>query len=316
MATALVAAERVRAALDVLPAEQRRAIQLAYFEGKTYRQVAEVLGHPRGHGEVPTAPRPPPYRRRTRSRRSRVVTPRPELTPDDVAELLGAYALDACSARGDRGDRSGARASTPTSADEAMRLARAASWIGATETARAAGVVTQRRRVHASRAPRRARRPTARSTRYLSLSAALARRDRRAPRGRARRDHRRTGSPPTTSSCTWRRRRACSRRRPASRRCPELQETDIDGAHRRAASRASTGGRVDDGVRPLAARGRRATARGPRATSAAPSPGAASAIDARRRDRHPRLRDVDPHRRPPPRRRVGSRRRPRPRSWR
>jgi RNA polymerase sigma factor (sigma-70 family) len=48
MATALVAAERVRAALDVLPAEQRRAIQLAYFEGKTYRQVAVVLGIPEG----------------------------------------------------------------------------------------------------------------------------------------------------------------------------------------------------------------------------------------------------------------------------
>jgi RNA polymerase sigma-70 factor (ECF subfamily) len=48
MATALVTAERVRAALDVLPAEQRRAIHLAYFEGKTYRQVAEVLGIPEG----------------------------------------------------------------------------------------------------------------------------------------------------------------------------------------------------------------------------------------------------------------------------
>ena len=48
MATALVAAERVRAALDVLPREQRQAIQLAYFEGKTYRQVAEVLGIPEG----------------------------------------------------------------------------------------------------------------------------------------------------------------------------------------------------------------------------------------------------------------------------
>jgi RNA polymerase sigma factor (sigma-70 family) len=47
-ARALVTAERVRAALDVLPAEQRRAIQLAYFEGKTYRRVAEVLGIPEG----------------------------------------------------------------------------------------------------------------------------------------------------------------------------------------------------------------------------------------------------------------------------
>jgi RNA polymerase sigma-70 factor (ECF subfamily) len=48
MATALLTAERVRAALDALPAEQRRAIQLAYFEGHTYRRVAEVLGIPEG----------------------------------------------------------------------------------------------------------------------------------------------------------------------------------------------------------------------------------------------------------------------------
>jgi RNA polymerase sigma-70 factor, ECF subfamily len=48
LATALVSAERVRVALDVLPSEQRRAIQLAYFGGKTYRQVAEVLGIPEG----------------------------------------------------------------------------------------------------------------------------------------------------------------------------------------------------------------------------------------------------------------------------
>jgi len=48
MATALVAAERVRAALDVLPDEQLRAIQLTYFGGRTYRQVAEQLGIPEG----------------------------------------------------------------------------------------------------------------------------------------------------------------------------------------------------------------------------------------------------------------------------
>jgi RNA polymerase sigma-70 factor (ECF subfamily) len=48
MATALLAAERVRAALDLLPEEQRTAVQLAYFGGKTYRKVAETLGIPEG----------------------------------------------------------------------------------------------------------------------------------------------------------------------------------------------------------------------------------------------------------------------------
>ncbi len=48
MALALVTAERVREALADLPGEQREAVELAYFEGKTYREVAVVMGIPEG----------------------------------------------------------------------------------------------------------------------------------------------------------------------------------------------------------------------------------------------------------------------------
>jgi RNA polymerase sigma-70 factor (ECF subfamily) len=41
-------AGRVRAALDQLPAEQRDAVVLAYFGGRTYRQVATELDIPEG----------------------------------------------------------------------------------------------------------------------------------------------------------------------------------------------------------------------------------------------------------------------------
>ena len=40
--------DAVRTAVAALPANQRRAVELAYFEGHTYRQVADVLGIPEG----------------------------------------------------------------------------------------------------------------------------------------------------------------------------------------------------------------------------------------------------------------------------
>ena len=39
---------RVRTALEVLSEPQRQALELAYFDGYTYRQVANVLGIPEG----------------------------------------------------------------------------------------------------------------------------------------------------------------------------------------------------------------------------------------------------------------------------
>jgi RNA polymerase sigma-70 factor (ECF subfamily) len=44
----LAMAEQVRVALDRLPNGERDAIQLAYFEGRTYREVASLLGEPEG----------------------------------------------------------------------------------------------------------------------------------------------------------------------------------------------------------------------------------------------------------------------------
>ncbi len=44
----LAVAERVREAVMDLPEEERRAIELAYFGGRTYREVAVELGAPEG----------------------------------------------------------------------------------------------------------------------------------------------------------------------------------------------------------------------------------------------------------------------------
>ena len=62
-----------------------------------------------------------------------MVTPHPALTRDEVADLLGAYALDACTPDETLAIEA-VLADHPDLADEATRLIRAASWIGATET--------------------------------------------------------------------------------------------------------------------------------------------------------------------------------------
>jgi RNA polymerase sigma-70 factor (ECF subfamily) len=44
----LALADQVAQALGALSDDERRAIELAYFEGRTYRDVARVLGQPEG----------------------------------------------------------------------------------------------------------------------------------------------------------------------------------------------------------------------------------------------------------------------------
>ncbi len=44
----LSVADQVKAAVGTLPEEERRAIELAYFGGHTYREVASLLGEPEG----------------------------------------------------------------------------------------------------------------------------------------------------------------------------------------------------------------------------------------------------------------------------
>ena len=39
---------QLRVAIRALPDEQRQAIELAYFEGRTYREIAEMTGVPQG----------------------------------------------------------------------------------------------------------------------------------------------------------------------------------------------------------------------------------------------------------------------------
>jgi RNA polymerase sigma-70 factor (ECF subfamily) len=44
----LAVADQVASAMGELPEEERRAIELAYFDGRTYREVAELLDQPEG----------------------------------------------------------------------------------------------------------------------------------------------------------------------------------------------------------------------------------------------------------------------------
>ena len=74
-------AAEVRAALAALPDEQRRGVELAYFEGYTYREVAQVMDVPHGtaSGRMRLA--------LTKLRDALEGTPAAPLAPDRAAEV-------------------------------------------------------------------------------------------------------------------------------------------------------------------------------------------------------------------------------------
>ena len=89
----LAVADQVAAAMGELPEEERRAIELAYFDGHTYREVATLLDQPEGTVKS---------RIRNGMRRMRAVLADAGvrgvdgvMSHDEASELLGAYALDA-----------------------------------------------------------------------------------------------------------------------------------------------------------------------------------------------------------------------------
>ena len=60
----LAVADEVARAMGELPEEERRAIELAYFDGHTYREVAQLLEPARRNGQEPDPQRHAAHARR------------------------------------------------------------------------------------------------------------------------------------------------------------------------------------------------------------------------------------------------------------
>ena len=228
------------------------------------------------------------------------MTPHPELTPDDVAELIGAFALDACTPE-ETAAIEAVLADHPDLAAEAARLTRAASWIGATETL--VPPPSLRDRVDAFVETQRASRsPDAPLDAYRSLSEAMAAVIAELPEAAL--------DEPTANGLTahdlvvhMAAQESLLAHEAGVPVLPELDETDIDA--RTAALLPSFHDRPVGAAAELwqhAVETNRTWGRRQR-----PRQGhvAGHSHDARRCHRDPRVRDLDPHRRPPARRGLG-----------
>ena len=196
------------------------------------------------------------------------MTPRPELTPDDVAELLGAYALDACSPE-ETAAIEAVLAEHPDLADEAMRLTARRVVDRRHRDPRAAGVVA-RPRAHACALTQRT--PDRALDTYMSLSGTLAGVIDELPEA-ALDETTANGLTAHDLVVHMAAQESLLAQEAGAPSLPDLQETDIDA--RTAALLPSFDGQpVRAASDALAARGREQPRAGPRATSVAPSPGA------------------------------------------
>ena len=184
MATALLSAERVRAALICCLPSSAAPSNSRVLRREDLPAGRRDPGHSGGHGEVAFASGASPYRRRPRSRRKRMVSAGHELSDAEVEDLLGVYALDAWSPRK-------SQPSKPSS--PAVRTSREAGRLSVRQRGseppkrwnrpRVCGPACSRRRPRATRAPGSRGRPL-----RLALRTGQVR-DRRAPRRCARRGH-------------------------------------------------------------------------------------------------------------------------------